>query len=179
MKAKIKKVWNFINGVLIGLVALLAVAIVGVRLFGLNVYVVLSSSMEPAYMTGSVIYVKSVDTDQLAVGDAITFRLSGDTIATHRIIEVTEVNGQTAFRTQGDANELEDAAAVLASQVVGKPIFTIPYLGYLVTYIHSQTGRYATIAVGTTLLLLVILPDIVLGEDNKKKKNSLPKESSE
>lgn len=178
MKAKIKRVWNFTNGVLIGLVALLAFAIVGVRLFGLNIYVVLSSSMEPAYMTGSVIYVKSVDTSQLAVGDAITFYLSGDTVATHRIIEVTEVSGQTAFRTQGDANELEDAAAVLASQVVGKPIFTIPYLGYLVTYIHSQSGRYATIAVGTTLLLLVILPDIILGEDNKKK-NSLPKESSE
>ena len=178
MKAKIKKVWNFTNSVLIGLVALLAFAIVGIRLFGLNIYVVLSSSMEPTYMTGSVIYVKSVDTDQLAVGDVITFRLAGDTIATHRIIEVTEANGQPAFRTQGDANELEDAAAVLASQVVGKPIFTIPYLGYLVTYIHSQSGRYATIAVGTTLLLLVILPDMLLGEEDKKK-TSLPKEKTE
>ena len=178
MKVKIKKIWNLITSVLIGLVALLAVALVGVRVFGLDVYVVLSPSMEPAYMTGSVIYVKEVDTDQLKVNDPITFYLSGDTIATHRIIEVTEVNGQTAFRTQGDANELEDAAAVLVSQVVGKPIFTIPYMGYLVTYIHSPSGRYATIGVGAVLLLMVILPDVILGED-KKEKNSLSEERSE
>ena len=178
MKAKIKKIWNFISSVLIGLVALLAVAIVGVRVFGLDVYVVLSPSMEPAYMTGSVIYVKEVDVDRLKVGDPITFYLTADTIATHRIIEVTEADGQKAFRTQGDANELEDAGAVPESQVVGMPVFTIPYMGYLVTYIQSPSGRYATIGVGAILLLLVILPDIIFGED-KKEKNSLSEERSE
>lgn len=172
MKQTIKKIWNWVNGVLIGLVIFLAVALVGVRLFGLDIYVVLSGSMEPEYKTGSVIYVKETDTAELEVRDVITFRLNGDTIATHRIIEVTEVDGETAFRTKGDANDLEDGTAVPASQVIGEPVFTIPYLGYLVEYIQSPSGRYATIAAGAFLLLMVFLPDVIFGNDKKSKEKS-------
>lgn len=163
------KIWNWMTGLLIGLVILLAILLVGVRLFGLDLYVVLSGSMEPAYQTGSIIYVKDTDTAHIEVGDVITFRIDGDTIATHRVVEITEADGETAFRTKGDANELEDASAVPASQVVGTPVFTIRYLGYLVTYIHSTSGRYAAIAAGATLLLLVFLPDIIFSDDKKSK----------
>lgn len=172
MGQTIKKIWNGINGVLIVLVLLMAFALVGVRLFGLDIYVVLSGSMEPAYQTGSVIYVKEADTDGLEAGDVITFYLNEDTIATHRIIEVVEKDGETAFRTKGDANEVEDGAAVAASQVIGTPVFTVPYLGYLVSYVHSTSGRYATIAVGTLLLLLIFLPDIIFGDEKKSKEKS-------
>lgn len=171
-KKRVLKVWNAVNGVLIGLAVLLAIALVGVRLVGLDIYVVLSGSMEPEYKTGSVIYVKEINPEDLEVRDVITYRLDEDTIATHRIIEVTEKDGQTAFRTKGDANELEDAAVVMASQVVGTPVFTIPYLGYLVAYIHSTSGRYATIAAGATLLLLLFLPDMLFGEDKKSKEKA-------
>lgn len=172
MSQTIKKVWNCINSVLIGLVVLLAIALVGVRLVGLEPYTVLSGSMEPAYMTGSVIYVKEADTDTLQAGDVITFHLSGDTLATHRITEVTEVNGERAFRTKGDANEVEDASAVPAEQVIGTPVFTIPYLGYLASYLQSPSGRYATIAVGALLLLMVFLPDMIFGSEKKSKERA-------
>ena len=56
-----KKAWNIISSILVALVVLLAIALVGVRLFGLQVYTVLSGSMEPTYHTGSLIYVKRVD----------------------------------------------------------------------------------------------------------------------
>ena len=168
----IKKIWNGINGILIGSVILLAIALVGVRLIGLDVYVVLSGSMEPAYRTGSVIYVKEADTKELQAGDVITFRLSENTIATHRIVEAVETNGETAFRTKGDANEVEDGSAVPASQVIGTPVFTIPYLGYLVTYIQSTSGRYATIAVGALLLLMIFLPDMIFGSEKKSKEKT-------
>lgn len=164
-KDRILKVWNTINGVLLGLVVLLAIALAGVRLFGVEVYVVLSGSMEPAYKTGAVIYVTDQDAENLEVGEVITFRLNGDTIATHRIAEVTEKDGALAFRTKGDANEIEDATLVTENQVIGTPIFTIPYLGYLVTYVQSTSGRYATIATGATLLLMMFLPDIIFGDD--------------
>ena len=61
MSHSFKKVWNTVSTVLVVLVVLLAVALVGVRLVGLNTYVVLSGSMEPTYHTGSLLYVKSVD----------------------------------------------------------------------------------------------------------------------
>lgn len=168
MSRTIKKIWNGMNSVLISLVLLLAIALAGVRLVGLEVYVVLSGSMEPAYRTGSVIYVKEVDPHALKDGDVITFRFGADTIATHRIVEVIEENGETAFRTKGDANDVEDGSAVPASQIIGTPVFTIPYLGYLVNYIQSTSGRYAAIAVGAALMLLMFLPDIIFGDDKKK-----------
>ena len=169
-KNRILKIWNAITGVLLGLVVLLAALLVGVRLFGLEVYVVLSGSMEPAYMTGSIIYVTEKEADTLNAGDVITFRLDANTIATHRISQVTEKDGVLAFRTKGDANKIEDAALVTESQLIGTPIFTIPYLGYLVSYVQSTSGRYATLAVGATLLLLMFLPDIIFGNDKEEDK---------
>lgn len=168
MKKTVKKVWNFIDGVLITVVILLAVALVGVRLVGLEPYVVLSGSMEPTYHTGSVIYVKETEASQLRVGDAITFSLGEDTVATHRIVGVETQNGQTAYRTKGDANDVEDGASVLASQVLGKPVFSIPYLGYLASYIQGEAGKYVLLSVGAFLLLMIILPDMILGEDDEK-----------
>ena len=169
MARTIKKIWNMINGVLIGLAVLLAVALVGVRFTGLDLYVVLSGSMEPAYKTGSLIYVKEVDASALAVGDVITYRLDSDTVATHRIVGVTQEDGETAYRTKGDANEIEDGSSVKAGQVIGSPVFTIPHLGYFVTYLQTTSGRYATIAAGAVLLLMIVLPDMIFGSDEEKK----------
>ena len=84
----IKKFWNWISSILITLVVLLAVALVGVRLIGLDVYVVLSGSMEPTYHVGSLIYIKDVNYKELKAGDPITYMLNENTVVTHRIIEV-------------------------------------------------------------------------------------------
>ena len=69
----IRKIWDGITTILVVMVVLLAIALVGVRVVGLQAYTVLSGSMEPAYPTGSVIYVKEVDYKTLEVGDPITF----------------------------------------------------------------------------------------------------------
>ena len=83
-----KKAWSIISSVLVALVVLLAIALVGVRLFGLQVYTVLSGPMEPTYHTGSLIYVKRVDPFTITPGQPITFLLDEDTVATHRVTEV-------------------------------------------------------------------------------------------
>ena len=88
MKFSLKKLWNVISSILVAAVVLLALLLVGARLFGLQVFTVLSGSMEPTYHTGSLIYVKKVDPHTLKSGDVITFMLDEDTIATHRITEV-------------------------------------------------------------------------------------------
>lgn len=125
MSHSFKKIWNVVSTVLVALVVLLAVALVGVRLVGLNTYVVLSGSMEPTYHTGSLLYVKSVDPQDLRVGDPITFMLNEDTVATHRIIEILpdeEDSSVLRFRTQGDANDAPDGTPVHYKNVIGKPV---------------------------------------------------------
>ena len=165
-----KKIWNGITTVLVALVVLIAVLLVGVRLTGLQVFTVLSGSMEPAYHTGSLIYVRDADPYELKVGDVITFMLDEDTLATHRIVEVVpdeEDASVVRFRTKGDANDVEDGSLVHYKNVVGSPVFSIPYLGYVADYIQNPPGTYVAVAAGAVLLLLVFIPDL-FEEDEKK-----------
>lgn len=143
------------------------ILLVGVRLFGVQVYTVLSGSMEPKIHTGSVIYVVDADPADLEAGDVITYKLGGtQTIATHRIVEVIDNNGDLQFRTKGDANEHEDNSPVAAAHIIGTPVFTIPLLGYIATFIQQPPGSYLAIAIGAVILALVMLPDLL---DPKKK----------
>ncbi len=169
----LKKVWNAVNSILVALVVILAVLLVGARLVGLQVFTVLSGSMEPAYHTGSLIYVKKVDPASIKEGQAITFLLSENTVATHRVVEIVpdeEDPGVLRFRTKGDANDSPDGGLVHYKNVIGVPVFTIPYLGYVANYIQRPPGMYVAIAAGAVLLLLVFLPDLFTGSKKKPSK---------
>jgi len=178
---KIKKIWNGITTVLLAIALVFAMLIWGLRLFGMNAFIVQSGSMEPELHVGALVYVSKADTDDLAVGDVITFKISEETLATHRIIEVVQESGSVAYRTKGDANEMEDSNLVAPQNVVGKVRFSVPELGYLVTYIQEPPGTYIAFCVVAGLLVLTILPDILFEDTSKKKKgkNSKGKSSSD
>lgn len=158
MKTIAKRIWNVFTTVLVTLVVIFTILLVGAKLIGLQVFTVLSGSMEPAYHVGSLIYVKSVDYTKLEVGDAITFMLNENTIATHRIIELIpdeEDSTVIRYRTKGDANNSADGNLVHCKNVIGTPVFTIPYLGYIAIYIQNPPGTYIVISIVAILLLLV------------------------
>ena len=128
MSKTVKKIWNTVTSVLVAVVVILALLLVGARVVGLQVFTVLSGSMEPTYHVGSLIYVKKVDYRELESGDVITFMLDEDTVATHRIVEVVpdaEDSTVLRYRTKGDANEFEDGSLVHYKNVIGCPVFTI------------------------------------------------------
>ncbi len=161
MGSVIKGIWNWVSGVLVAVVVVLAIALVGVRVVGLQPYVVLSGSMMPTYDVGSLIYVKTVDYKELTVGDPITYMVSEDTVVTHRIVEVIQDESEADtlwFRTKGDANTTEDAAPVHYRNVIGKPVFSVPYLGYLSNYIQSPPGLYVAISFCAVLLVAAFWP---------------------
>ena len=173
MNKSLKKIWNVISSILVALVVILALLLVGARVIGLQVFTVLSGSMEPTYHTGSLIYVKKVDPYTIEEGQPITFMLDEDTIATHRVVGIVpdeEDPTVIRFRTKGDANDAEDGSLVHYKNVIGMPIFSIPYLGYVADYIQHPPGMYIAISAGAVLLLLVFLPDIFAddGKDEKK-----------
>lgn len=174
MSKQLKKLLKSVSTVLILLVALLAILLVGVRLTGLQIFSVLSPSMEPEYPTGSLIYVKEVDPMTLEVGDVITFRLNDTTTATHRIIErvhETDSPDSLCFRTKGDANEIADGPPVYPDSVIGTPVFMIPLLGYLATFIQTPTGTIVSITFAIALVLVIFLIDLITG-DAKVEDNS-------
>lgn len=172
-----KKVWNGFTTVLVAIVVILAILLVGARLIGLQVFTVLSGSMEPTYHTGSLIYVKEVDPYELEDGDVITFMVSEDTVATHRIVAVVpdeEDATVVRFQTKGDANDAVDGSLVHYKNVIGSPVFTIPQLGYVANYIQNPPGTYIALSAGAILLLLVFLPDLFADDDKAEKADKKP-----
>ena len=186
MKETLVKISKLISTALVAVMVILALLLVGPRAAGMQVFVVLSGSMEPTYQTGSVIYVKDVDPMTLKEGDPVTFRVSEDTIVTHRIIEVIpddENPNNQYFRTKGDANEVEDGGITACEYVVGKPVFTVPQLGYLAAYIQEPPGTYIAISVAAGMMLVVLLIDSFTedkeAEAKKKEKKKRRKRSDE
>ena len=172
MTQSIKKAWSIVSSVLVALVVILALLLVGARLVGLQVFTVLSGSMEPTYHTGSLIYVKKVDPYTITEGTPITFMLDENTIATHRVVGIVPDEDDPTvirFRTKGDANEAEDGSLVHYKNVIGTPIFSIPYLGYAADYIQHPPGMYIAISAGALLLLLMFIPDIFADNGKSKK----------
>lgn len=169
MPKKVKKIWDTVTTVLVVLVVVFAVFLMGSRLVGLQVFHVVSPSMEPTYSEGDLLYVKEVDPDSVKVGDPITFVLNEDlVVATHRVVAIDSENRQ--FTTKGDANETEDAAPVHFNNLIGVPVFAIPLLGYVSAYIQSPPGMYIAIALGIVLLAAVFLPDMLTKKDKKEEK---------
>ena len=167
MPKKVKKIWDTVTTVLVVMVVIFAVFLMGSRLLGLQVFNVISGSMEPTYSVGDLLYVKTVDPDSVKVGDPITFVLNEDlVVATHRVVAIDSENRH--FTTKGDANETEDAAPVHFNNLVGVPVFAIPLLGYVSAYIQSPPGMYVAIAFGVVLLAAVFLPDLLIKKEKKE-----------
>ena len=177
--ASLKKLWSVLSTLIVIAVVALAILLAGVRIVGLTPYVVLSGSMEPTYHTGSLIYDKKVDPFTLKEGDVITFMVSEDTLATHRIVGVVpdeDEPGTIRFRTKGDANDAEDGTLVHYKNVVGTPVFTIPYLGYFSNWITHAPGKYIAITAAVVFLILLVLPDMLKKADEADKKAAERKE---
>ena len=83
--------------------------------------IVLTDSMYPVIESGDLIICHTAEPEEIRVGDVIAFfdpAGNGSTIVTHRVQEVTEQNGQIAWRTKGDNNNTEDRLLVTADKLV-------------------------------------------------------------
>ena len=129
------------------------------KLFGYQIYNVLTQSMEPAMPVGSAIYVKRCDPQALRQGEIITYRLSEATglVQTHRMVENDTQAKQLI--TKGDANALPDVDPVSYERVVGKVVICIPVLGTVSEMLHSGPGVTACVAIFALAIILWTLAD--------------------
>lgn len=115
--------------------------------FGYGGAVVLSGSMEPTIMTDELIIVKAEESYK--TGDIVVYQ-NGRILVVHRIVDM---DGQTVT-TRGDANNADDGAIGL-TQIKGKVIAHIPYMGALVRVMKSPV---ATIILIAAAVLTIELP---------------------
>jgi signal peptidase len=120
-----------------------------------------SGSMEPAIKSGSVILVlpknqtviSPLDTlPKFQKGEVITFLAGRETI-THRITEIVKSEGKIFYKTKGDANKGEDVGKVAEENVLGKVVFSLPYLGFLVSFAKTQAGFIFLIVIPATIIV--------------------------
>ena len=83
--------------------------------------IVLTDSMYPVIQSGDLIICRTAQPEEIEAGDVIAFfdpAGNGTTIVTHRVLEVTELDGRTAWRTKGDNNNTEDRLLVTGEKLV-------------------------------------------------------------
>lgn len=101
----------------------------GLGLFSVKPTVILSGSMEPNIKPGDMVIIQKIDIEEVVIGDIIEYQLP-DFNVVHRIISIEYQNGERYFVTKGDANLNPDKLPVRESQIIGKVILNIPYVGY-------------------------------------------------
>lgn len=143
--------------------------------FGYKPMIVLSGSMETAIYTGDLVFVKMVDVDTLEKNDVIAFRNETNTVTTHRIVEIVEENGKTAFRTKGDNNNTADADLVKEANVEGVYVFKIAKLGSLLMILKEPQ----TLAVTLLTILVIGMIWLYIADRLDKKEDSKYKKEFE
>ena len=119
---------------------------------GIQSFIVLSGSMTPKFPTGSIVYAKSADTYNS--NDVITFKNNSGQIVTHRITKVIKEKNTVKYQTKGDANDNVDKTFVSSKDILGKIVFFVPYIGYLVGFLKTPLGISAFIIFPATMFIV-------------------------
>ncbi len=146
------------SAVTVGCVVVIVVVVLTIlvpALFGFRRYVITGGSMTGTIDKGSVVYSRLTPTQDLKVGDIITFVPPGYVEpVTHRIIAIThDSSGKRVFSTKGDFNKVADPWKIYLNQPEqARCVFHIPYIGYVL----------AALAIRQVRMILIGLPALVI-----------------
>lgn len=159
---KFLKVIKVLINTLVTLILIFGITFIILYVIGIEPYVVETGSMEPTIQKGSLSFInKHEDFNNIKESDVIAFSLPTGKKATHRVVKKTE----QGLETQGDSNNARDGIITTPANYVGKNIFSIPKLGYLVMLIQTTKGK---IIMGIMIFVLLVVG--FLFGDNKKGK---------
>lgn len=97
-----------------------------------------SSSMEPQYLTNSLIIIYKEPINGIVIGDVIVYKadaLNGK-LAFHRVTKITN----EGILVKGDNNEVEDNQIIVADTYIGKSVFHTNLLAPYLTRIQKPGG---------------------------------------
>ncbi len=153
----IKIIKNIIFTVTI-VVLILGIALFTVPLFtDIEYRAVQTGSMEPDIPTGSLVVVVPTASEDISIGDDVTYVTSSGQVVTHRVIEIDRETN--TFVTYGIANGINNKDPELAYEnIIGVAKFHIPWLGLAVIYLDTLSGK---IVAGTVILSLFILSTLL------------------
>jgi signal peptidase I len=153
----VRALLRFVAMTAVGFAIGIAVALAAPLAFHARPLVVLSGSMEPALRTGDVSVVRSIAPLDARPGDIVTFRDpdNADRLITHRVRAMRVQGDAVVFRTRGDANNVSEHWRAPATGEIGRLMYRIPKLGWVLSYARSK-GLFMLLLGGALALLLVL-----------------------
>lgn len=114
--------------------------------------------MKPTLNEQDVVIVKGCKSDELKLGDIITFNRQEEIIS-HRIIDIFKDGNKLKIKTKGDNNEIEDNFILEEEDIIGKVCFKLKGIGKLVTFIQNGKGFFSSIAIITIIFIMISMND--------------------
>ena len=182
----LKIIFNILYALLVILVLLILFIVVLQKvsnnnwsLGGFRIFNVVTASMEPKYMVGDVLLSKTVDVNDIKVGDDVVYRGEEQNYAgkiiTHEVIDIQKTDGKLVFHTKGIANDIEDPV-ISGDQILGVALGKIPGLSQLSHIINNLYAFYFIIFIP---LVLVIFIEIRRGVINFRDRNDEEEDEGE
>ena len=153
----IKKLTTWLGWIALALVIIILAFVVVKSRKGWQFAAVLSGSMVPDFKVGGLVVIKPVDVSTLKVGDVISFmapEVSDNTAICHRIIAIQYQKGVEFFQTKGDANNSPDQFLTPVTNVKGREIFYLSYIGRLADI--KKAGTNGVHLLGMNLPIAVV-----------------------
>ena len=202
MTAKTKKVFSVLSTILIALFLLLAILCLVVavpyklkgedaEIFGKQVRIVLSGSMEPTIRKDALVCVDAApesgeERDEfmqgLQEGDIITFYDWSETsrsevVVTHRIQSIEQSETGLIFICHGDAvTDINETQAVHEEDVIGLVEWSNYPLGKIISFLRTTTGIVLIMIIPASLILIYeiffILQTIKERKEDKKREEA-------
>lgn len=142
-------------------------------IFGYRIFTVATGSMIPDYEINDVLAIKEVNSNDLKVGDDITYlgkKLDvNGRIVTHRIIDIKTEDGEKKFITKG-INSVAEDPAITDDQIYGKVIGKIPIITTINHIIKNQYGFFFLIFLPLVTVIFLEIADTVTEIKTEKKK---------
>lgn len=154
MYSKIYYIFITIYILLVTIGNLLSINTFGYKFFTLN-----SSSMEPRIPSGSMVVIHQ-SKNEYQIGDIIAFYAVVDKlemIVAHRVVNY----GGNVYITKGDNNKNIDSQNVIPHLVIGKIIFHLPYLGYVLSIFSHPLGLFIFVTTPGILIVIIELIKVI------------------
>jgi signal peptidase I len=161
-RLRIGATWTAL-GLLLGVLLAIVAPLAG----GDRSFTVLSGSMSPAIDTGDVVVTEPIAPAQAQVGDVVTFTDPEGTgkLFSHRVQSVHSGGGQVHFVTRGDANTSTERWNVAADGTVGRVLYRVPKVGWVLAWAGTGPGRIGLLVLPALALCALGLARIWRRED--------------
>ncbi|MBY6530757.1 signal peptidase I, partial [Rhodococcus sp. BP-258] len=143
-------------GALAGLLCVLVA--LSAFVFGVTPLVFRSGSMSPAIETGALALSKKTPAVDVRVGDIVNVTDAAGNGITHRVVEIGAAGSDSVeLFLKGDANADPDAQPYVVSEA-GRVLFSVPKLGYAVTWLSGPVAVFAGGVFVGVLLMIAFRP---------------------